>query len=208
MGSEVLGWSILSLDREPWERQRGESRQAYAAWEAYRDMEEPRSYRRVAQDLHKSATLIGGWGKKWRWQARLETYSVYLEKVRVAERIRAIIEMNERYASTARLCQERVSEALNAIQACDIPPLTLIKLLDVSIRIERTALGLDGQTGPFTGLCERPPTEQPNTPNIVTEKLTKLKSVHPDRLRQLTSALVHELKQAAKPETERAKKVV
>jgi hypothetical protein len=207
MGSEVLGWSILSLDREPWERQRGESRQAYAAWEAYRDMEAPRSYRRVAQDLHKSATLIGGWGKKWRWQARFEAYSLYLEKVRVAERIHAIIEMNERYASTSRLCQERVSGALNATQFCELTPSTLVKLLDVSIRIERTALGLDGQSGPCIDPYGRPPTERQNSPNILSEQFAALKAGDPDRLRRLVSELLRELKQEAKPEIEGAKKL-
>jgi hypothetical protein len=110
-------------------------------------MEEPRSYARVARDLHKSVPLIGGWGRKWRWQARLEAYLCYLEKVQLAERLRTLTEMNERHASVARLALEKISEALNSINGSDISPMALSKLLATSVGIERMARGIQAFSG-------------------------------------------------------------
>jgi hypothetical protein len=51
----------LKTDREPWERQPGESEQAFGAWTQYMLMDPPRSLRRVGQELGKSHQLLDRW---------------------------------------------------------------------------------------------------------------------------------------------------
>jgi hypothetical protein len=158
-----------SSSPEPKERQEGESRKAYLAFETYRDMvEEPRSYRKVAAELHKSLALIGRWGRAWRWQTRLNAYLKHLQDVTARERVRAITEMNERHASVAKHCLEKISETLNSLNGDPVPLAVLAKLLTASVTVERLAMGLtpesvqDGgsrscpsharQSAPFTSL--------------------------------------------------------
>ena len=50
-----------------WERQTGESYQAFAAFQTYLTTAE-RSYPKVARALQKSTTLIKRWAKKYRWR--------------------------------------------------------------------------------------------------------------------------------------------
>jgi hypothetical protein len=186
MGTGLLVPPSFCPDREPWEQQRGESRQAYAAWTAYRDMEEPRTYRRLAQDLDRSVTLIGGWGSKWRWQQRLAAYVAYIEKVRMAERISAIKEMDERHASVAKLGLEKVEAALNSINS--LPPQALAKLLATSVDVERLARGASREMQHGNGRTDRSslPMSQPETLNIVSEKIAKLSPIDRDLLRRLS----------------------
>lgn len=189
MSAGLLVGPSLCSDREPWEQQRGESRQAYTAWTAYRDMGEPRSYRRVARDLNRSATLIAEWGRKWFWQRRLEAYVRHLEEIRTAENIRAINEMNERHISTARLALEKVSEALNAVQGAELPVKAVPKLLSISVAVERMTLGLNPSSARSeTRLNSRGPQfrRHPPGPNMVSEIIQKLSAVDRNLLHQLS----------------------
>lgn len=85
---------------EPWERQEGESGQAYEAFCAYRDMGANRTLRAVAAGLGKSVALISRWGTDHRWVSRTEAWDsmparavadAYAEMARdIAEQHRAL----------------------------------------------------------------------------------------------------------------------
>lgn len=49
---------------KPWERQKGESAQAYEAFVTYRDMGSERSLQAVSQRLSKSIPLIKRWSRE------------------------------------------------------------------------------------------------------------------------------------------------
>ena len=59
---------------KPWERQKGESAQAFEAFSTYLEMGTDRSIRAVGQKLDKSRTQIGKWSKAWDWQERVQDY--------------------------------------------------------------------------------------------------------------------------------------
>ena len=85
----------------PWRRQSGESRQAYQAFEVYRDtpIRGGRSLRRTARKLGKSRQLLERWSVKWRWVERCDRYDFALDRLRVA---RHVAELCDRAAREAR----------------------------------------------------------------------------------------------------------
>jgi hypothetical protein len=58
-----------------------ETGKAWAAFVAYRDLGNDRSYQKVSEQLSKSATLIKRWAKKFGWKARIVKYEAYIQGV-------------------------------------------------------------------------------------------------------------------------------
>jgi hypothetical protein len=94
----------LLPDREPWDRQDGESDPAFEAWVMYRDATPgERSIRKVAQRLGKTATAVAQFSVMWGWPTRAALYDVHLDRVRVQTRIDEVREMARRHAQVAAL---------------------------------------------------------------------------------------------------------
>ncbi len=76
----------------PWRRQPGESRQAFAAFEVYRDgaIRGVRSIRRTAEELGKSRQLLERWSVRWRWVERCDKYDLAEGRLRVAQEVAEI----------------------------------------------------------------------------------------------------------------------
>lgn len=75
----------IEVESKPWERQKGESRQAFEAFARYRDLGSERSIIRVAESLGKHRTVIGEWSVKWRWQIRIDAWEKHLDTIAVEE---------------------------------------------------------------------------------------------------------------------------
>lgn len=99
-----------------WERQKGESKQAYQAFEVYRDQEK-RSYAAVGRTLGKSKTQIEKWGARWHWVVRVAGWDRELErdKIKAAKTIRtAALDRQRAIAvSMQNLASYRILELLN-----------------------------------------------------------------------------------------------
>ena len=71
----------MSKDREEiWERQPGESAQAFEAFKIYRDLGLKRSNQEVCKQLSKSRQLISRWKATWNWDERVRAYDNALER--------------------------------------------------------------------------------------------------------------------------------
>jgi len=90
---------------DPWERQKGESEQAYYAFQLYRDQSSPRGYSRVVSELGKSKTLIHRWGSRWSWRERARMWDRELEEQARAEQIKETRAMGRRQARDAQALQ-------------------------------------------------------------------------------------------------------
>jgi hypothetical protein len=74
--------SGLPDQHDSWERCKGESPQAWAAFQAYRDMRVgERSTRKLAKAIGKSHTLIGHWCAAWDWVGRAAAWDRELERI-------------------------------------------------------------------------------------------------------------------------------
>lgn len=111
----------MSGDEIPlWDRQRGESEQAYYAFSVYRDQASPRGYSRVVSELSKSRTLITRWASRWYWRERTRAWDQFQEEIVRREQIKATREMARRQARDAEAFQHvlvaPVTAALRKLQ--------------------------------------------------------------------------------------------
>src|SRR4051812_23513801 len=94
-------------------RQRGESRQGFAAFVAYRDLGPSRSLAKVGRALGKSVALLERWSARWAWVARAAAYDDHLDQQRRAAWVKAVEDMAQRHATIACMMQEKVVQRLN-----------------------------------------------------------------------------------------------
>jgi hypothetical protein len=125
----------------PWERQPGESARAFEAFTLYRDAGPERSQRAVARRLGKSGALIGRWSSAHRWVLRADAWDTEQDRQwraqMTARRRRAV----DRHVRTAELAQSKVAQRLIDLDPAELTVTELTRLLDVTVRIERDALG-------------------------------------------------------------------
>src|SRR5690349_6145499 len=85
----------------PWERQPGDSPQAWAAFVVYRDMGPGRSIRAVCSDMGKDRGTIGLWSSRHGWRARVEAFDREQDRIARLAMIDKAIRMGERHAEQA-----------------------------------------------------------------------------------------------------------
>jgi Phage terminase small subunit len=87
---------------EAWERQDGETPEAFEAFALYRDMGPDRSLRRVAKELHKSLTIVRRWSADNRWRDRVAAWDGEQDRVKREGYLEEIRDVGRRQAETAR----------------------------------------------------------------------------------------------------------
>ena len=107
-----------------WERQPGESAQAYEAFAIYRDMGSNRSLRVVAEQLSKSDTLIKRWSREKKWGERCRAYDNHLDDV-------------ARHIGIALQLQEKALAELKNLPDGSMTPKDIIQFLDKATELER-----------------------------------------------------------------------
>lgn len=121
----------------PWERQKGETPQAFEAFSAYRDMGSKRGLRSVAQRLGKSLTLISRWSSAWEWVERCRAYDNDLERQERIQAAKDLKEARKRQRKTGYFMQKKATEALDRLNAEDLDASSIIKLIVEGAKLER-----------------------------------------------------------------------
>lgn len=86
----------------PWERQPGESDQAWEAFTIYRDMPlGEASHRQVAAQLGKAPQLMHRWSSRWEWVERRQTWEAEQDRRRAEAMSNEQVEMARRHATNA-----------------------------------------------------------------------------------------------------------
>lgn len=120
-----------------WERRRGESARAYAAFCVYRDLGPGRSlnlaygeWRRAlgfTGDTAKAAGYWAGWSSGFEWVARAAAYDEHLEALRRAAREDALARLEQRRLDfelkNQRRLEERVTKAEAILDKADRAPI-------------------------------------------------------------------------------------
>ncbi|MCD7812193.1 MAG: hypothetical protein LUG91_10205 [Ruminococcus sp.] len=122
---------------KPWERQKGESAQAYEAFAMYRDMGTERSIRAVSQRLGKSKTLIDRWSREKSWVERVRAYDNELAKEAKAKAVREHKAMTERHISIAMQIQKKALEALKNLSVENMSPKDIKEFIKMATDLER-----------------------------------------------------------------------
>lgn len=134
------------VDKEKtWIKQNKESIQAYEAFKIYLDLGVKRSIRLVSEKTLKNINTIAKFSKKYSWIQRVRDFDRYMSRIELTERENKIIKALNRHADIAELFQTKASEVLNQMNIKsfeELSPLQLIKLFEISINMDRTALGI------------------------------------------------------------------
>ena len=129
---------------EPWERQKGESLKAFEAFALYRDMSQ-RSIRTVAQQLDKSATLIGRWSSTHEWQKRVSAWDAEQDRLARQAQIDEIKKMRKRHTDMATAMLAKAARALTKIPDDEIKASDVSKMVDTAAKLERISRGDVGE---------------------------------------------------------------
>lgn len=125
----------------PWEKQKGESSKAFAAFAIYRDMGPERSTAKVAHACGKNKSLIDRWCKRDRWVERAIAWDMEQDRLKqqaMAEEIKA---MAERHARLASAYLSKLVHRLQSIKPEELSPRDMAQWLDVAVKVERLSRG-------------------------------------------------------------------
>lgn len=122
---------------KPWERQEGESIQAFEAFTVYLEMGADRSLRAVGQKLGKSSTLIERWSATKRWVERAAAYDADLQRKAYTAAVSRARKMADRHIRTALQMQEKALLALEQIDPAEIRPKDMIAMIREALKLER-----------------------------------------------------------------------
>ena len=149
---------------KPWEKQAKESSKAYEAFVVYKDLGNGRTFTAVAEELHKSVSLIRRWKEKWNWQERAEAWDNSIAEKARAKKAKDYAKMIEVQTGIGQMLQ---AEAIKAIKSMDLSKASLSSLLEMinsGVKIERSARAMD----------KNGTTTESTSSNILAETLTKI----------------------------------
>lgn len=148
----IAGDSSVDFDRRnelsnEWDRQRGESPKAFAAFVIYRDLEGNRSLQDVANKLRCSRANIARWASKWQWYDRAREWDIHRDQLHQEGQIRERVRMGERVAREGMALQALAIDALQRLQEqvrqgeYDLSPLECARLMEIGARLESSVRG-------------------------------------------------------------------
>ena len=141
---------MATEDRLPWEKQRGESGMAWAAFVTYRD--KPPGTRRVAlvaTELGKSESLMWRWNLAWNWKERVDAWDAEVDRQARQAHIDAVKEMRKRHAEIGNMlvtkgAQRLIGSSRDGVQAINLGTLSAadaVRLIEAGVRVERISRG-------------------------------------------------------------------
>ena len=114
--------SLVAMDEpETWDRQLGESSEAYAKFTIFKNLGPRRTQAAVARSLgHNSQNSISKTAIQYNWKERAADWDFYIDKIQQAE----IAELQ------SRLAKEQFDLATAALQAAHLPVLALLDRME------------------------------------------------------------------------------
>lgn len=121
-----------------WERQPGESEEAYEAFTDYYKNPK-RSQKKTAKAVGKADALIYRWSVRWHWTERAREYDNALVREEYTATLDEIRKMNKAQAAIGLLLQKKGQEALEKLNLKKMSAKDLLQFLIQGTTIERRA---------------------------------------------------------------------
>ena len=109
------------------------------------DMGNERSLRRVAEQLHKSETIIGRWSGKHNWVERVAAWDAEQDRLIRIELTKDIGHMRKRHADLADKLLLKAASAMEQMKPEDIKPSDIPRMVEVASKLERISRGDVGE---------------------------------------------------------------
>ena len=126
---------------KPWEMQKYDTPKAWEAFQVYRDMGKNRSLVKVAEELHKSTTIIGRWSRKNNWGDRIAAFETEQDRIIRAELTKEIGAMRKRHADIASAMLVKAARALQRIPDDEIKAADISRMVETASKLERLSRG-------------------------------------------------------------------
>jgi hypothetical protein len=124
-----------------YERQKGESSQAWRAFVNYRDDEEGRSYTKTSQSIDRNVSLIKNWGARWHWQGRIEAWEKRQDQVKLEQQAKDKAEIFEMHGALARAMAVILGQFLQNFDPMSLTPAAAPKWLREIVTTQRQLYG-------------------------------------------------------------------
>ena len=151
----------LATDREPWDRQNGESNRQYSRFIAFRDLGRMRTLKQAVEMLHGvgdtsvAYRTLMQYAYEYRWTERAESWDFAQDRLEAARLLQMRREMHSRHRRLASGLMAKAVQALTALQPSDMSPRDIVAFVKQGADIEGRALGeptsLVQHTGPGGG---------------------------------------------------------
>jgi len=142
------------LPFESWERLKGETTMAYAAFCTFRDMGGERSIRKAVETVEadealrvKRYNVWRGWSTQFKWRERVADYDRYLERLKQAELRKTIEAQGEQHRAVTGKMLEVVKKKLDGMNPADLTQGAVTEWVQTAIKAEREASGLIANNG-------------------------------------------------------------
>lgn len=139
---------MIPVGAEAGARMFGESARAFEAFSHYRDLGASRSTAKVAQELGKAESLMDRWSADWSWVKRAAAWDEEQDHIWRAAVSARQAEMARRHVDIARRVQEKLVQRLDTLTVDEIGIREVARLLDVAVKIERQAMGVENSKTP------------------------------------------------------------
>lgn len=151
----------LATDREPWDRQNGESNRQYSRFLIFRDLGRMRTLKQAVEMLHGindtsvSYRTLQQYAYEYRWTERAESWDFAQDRLEAARLLVMRREMHSRHRKIASGLMAKAVAALTALQPSDMTARDIVAFFKQGTDIESRALGeptaLVQHTGPGGG---------------------------------------------------------
>lgn len=151
----------LAVDREPWDRQPGESNRQYSRFLIFRDLGRMRTLKQAVEMLHGVGDTsvqyrtLQQYAYEYRWTERAESHDFAQDQLEAAQLLQQRRDMYARHRKLASGMMAKAVAALQGLQASDLTPLDIVRFFKYSTDIEVRALGeptqIHQQQGPGGG---------------------------------------------------------
>lgn len=128
-------------EAQPWDRQRDEPTNQYAAFRIYRDLPPyQRTLGAVSQQIDVNESTTRRWAEQWSWRLRVEEWDDACHRIEDGERLEAIRSMHSAHRRAGRAIFSKAIQAMTLLRPEEMPPSVIARLLDLGAKLERSTL--------------------------------------------------------------------
>lgn len=130
---------------EPWERQKGETTKAFAAFVVYRNMQPlERSHAKTHRATGIPESTIAKWSAKYNWVKRVEAWDNEQDRQARAAQMEEIKSMRKNHANIASAMLVKAAQALQRIPPDEIKARDISMMVETASKLERISRGDSG----------------------------------------------------------------